>query len=107
MIEAKKNLNAEGIDAGIVLLERIKPYTPAVSFIKRISSSDTHIVYVEEGIKNGGAGMITKSAVLGGDLNFRFDIAAIDDNFANPMQICDIYDYVGLSSEKIAEYFKH
>ena len=107
VIQAKKMLSKEGIDAGIVLLERIKPYTQAVSFIKRISTKGTHVVYVEEGIKNGGAGMITKDAVLNRDTEISFDIAAIDDNFANPAQLCDIYDLVGLSSEKISEYFKH
>ena len=32
-----------------------------------------------------------------------FDIAAIDDNFAAPDKICNLYDYVGLSAEKLAE----
>jgi hypothetical protein len=35
----------------------------------------------------------------------KYEIAAINDNFASPTQPCDLYDYVGLSSEKIAAYF--
>ena len=33
-------------------------------------------------------------------------ISAIDDNFASPSKPCDLYDYVGLSPEKIAERMK-
>ena len=64
-------------------------------------------MYVEEGIKNGGAAMITRDLILG-DANIRcasFDIAAIDDSFAVPSELCELYDYVGLSPEKLAKYF--
>lgn len=107
VIDAKNHLASLGIDVGIVLIERIKPYMPTVSFIKGLISSGMHLVYVEEGIKNGGAGMITQDMLLslGALADVRFDIAAIDDSFANPEHPCDLYDYVGLSKEKIAAYF--
>ena len=35
--------------------------------------------------------------------NVKFDIAAIDDNFVSPSVKCDIYDYAGLSAEKLVE----
>ena len=105
-IEAKRLLAARGIDVGIVLVERIKPYEPTVDFISQIIRDDSHILYVEEGIRIGGAGMCTKELMASRGLlaNARFDIAAIDD-FANPDHICDLYDEVGLSAEKIAEHF--
>ena len=34
-------------------------------------------------------------------------IVAIDDNFVIPTEKCDIYDYIGLSAEKIADAMKH
>ena len=37
--------------------------------------------------------------------NARFDVAAIDDDFLSPTERCDIYDYAGLSAEKLAAYF--
>ena len=107
VIEAKQILKTQGINAVIVLIENIKPYKPTVEFLKGIISSDTHLVYVEEGIKNGGAAMITRDLILG-DANIRcasFDIAAIDDSFAVPSELCELYDYVGLSPEKLAKYF--
>ena len=65
------------------------------------------MVYVEEGIKTGGAASITQNLLYeSGKLdNVTFEIAAIDDNFANPTELCDLYDYVGLSANKIASYF--
>lgn len=107
VIDAKNILLKHGISVGIILIEKIKPYDKAVAFIRRVISHNTHLVYVEEGIKNGGAAMITRSLLFeAGALNgVRFDIAAIDDEFANPSAPCDLYDYVGLSAEKLAAYF--
>ena len=107
VVEAKKILDHKGTDVGIVLIERIKPYLPTVEFIKTLVTDGTHFVYVEEGIKLGGAGVNTREML--GNLDtlplYRFDVAAIDDQFAYPDSPCDLYDYVGLSAQKIANYF--
>lgn len=106
VIEAKEILSNEGIEVGIILVERIKPYLPTVDFIRKIASVGTHIVYVEEGIKCGGAAMITRDSLLcGGSTEVKLDIAAIEDGFANPSEPCDLYDYVGISPSKLAAYF--
>lgn len=107
VIEAKKILAQKGIDVGIVLVERIKPYKPAAERIASIMSQTSHAVYVEEGIKYGGAAMITRDSLIenGMPTGARIDIAAIDDSFANPKVPCDLYDYVGLSACKLAAHF--
>ena len=107
VIEAKRMLSDEGVDVGIILVERIKPYHPTVDFLRKVISSGTHVVYVEEGIKFGGAAMITKDSLFssGALTDVRFDIAAIEDGFANPAEPCDLYDYVGISPSKLAAYF--
>ena len=54
--------------------------------------------------------MITGSvlAELGFDFSSTtYDVIAIDDNFAAPDYCTDIYDYVGLSAEKIVEKCKY
>ena len=102
--KAKTVLTARGIDVGIILVEKIKPYADSCGRIYDLISSADHVVYVEEGIKNGGAAMITGNSLIemGVDTSkTTYDIIAIDDNFAAPEQITDIYDYVGLSAEKI------
>lgn len=107
VIGAKSLLEAKGIEAGIVLVERIKPYAPAVKRIQDMIASGSHVVYAEEGVKYGGAAMITRDALTenGSLVGVRFDIAAIEDGFANPNEPCDLYDYVGLSADKLAAYF--
>lgn len=108
VLEAKKKLQDEGVNVGIVLVERIKPYDDTVKLLAKICHEGTHVVYVEEGIKNGGAAMITRSRLSeAGVSGIRFDVVAIDDNFVIPDTLCDIYDYAGLSSEQLANYFRN
>lgn len=110
VVAAKDALVASGLKVGIILVERIKPYRGVCERILEIASSARHLVYVEEGIKNGGAAMITGSvlAELGFDFSSTtYDVIAIDDNFAAPDYCTDIYDYVGLSAEKIVEKCKY
>lgn len=103
---AKNILEEKGIEVGVIALELIKPYAPAVELIESVMKNGAKILYVEEGIKNGGAGMITKSMLAEKGMDTRdFSIFAIDDNFANPTEKCDLYDYVGLSASRIAEHF--
>lgn len=109
-IKAKELSFKAGIDVGIVLIEQIKPYTPTVKAILPLISSSERVIYVEEGIKNGGAAMIFADTLRTFGLSpdsIGFDIIAIDDNFASPEYECDLYDYVGLSPEKIAEKILH
>ena len=106
VLNAKKLLKEKGIDSGIILVETIKPYDGVCNLLFDIVSGAEHVLYVEEGIRNGGAAEITRSKLC--DLGFdfsktSFDIAAIEDNFASPDQLCDIYDYVGLSADKLAQ----
>ena len=106
VILAKETLKGKGIDVGIILIECIKPYDKAVGFIASIAKAGTHFVYVEEGVKNGGAAMITKNALFEkGISGIKFDIAAIDDSFVIPDTIEDIYDFAGISENKLTKYF--
>lgn len=106
VIEASDILCARGIECGIVLVERLKPYDPLVDFLVGITKG-RHILFAEEGIKNGGAAMITRDMLWerGALADCEFDIAAINDDFLSPTELCDIYDFAGLSSEKLAGYF--
>ena len=102
---AKTILETEGISVGVVLTECLKPTDELVSFIRTTLTSTKRILFVEEGIKNGGAAMICRDRLFEcGYLSDRkMQILAIDDNFASPQEICDLYDFVGLSPEKIAK----
>lgn len=107
VIKAKKLLKDAGIECGIIILDKIKPYAPAVDFISSVISPAAHVVYAEEAIKNGGAGMITRDLLLSRKdfSGVRFDVAAIDDDFLQPGEPVDIFDYAGLSAEALSKYF--
>ena len=53
---------------------------------------------------NGGAAEITREQLYRRGFDFgacEYRIAAIDDSFASPDTPCDLYDFVGLSAEKL------
>ena len=95
-----------GSTVGVVLLEVLKPYDYSARTVMPYISGAQRILFAEEGIKCGGAAMLMREALE--DQGFDFNtceylISAIDDNFASPDEPCDLYDYVGLSAEKLAE----
>ena len=107
VLDAKALLAKKGIAVGIILVERIKPFNDTIELISRISNKESKFVYVEEGIKNGGAAMITRSIIDDKKIPYsEFEIVAIDDNFVIPNTVSDIYDFAGLSSEKLAKRFE-
>ena len=94
------------MNVGVILLECLKPYGPVAEKLLPILSFAKRVVYAEEGIKNGGAAEITREELIlrGMDMSkIEYRIAAIDDSFASPSTICDLYDFVGLSAEKLAD----
>lgn len=106
VIEAER-ITAEHGDkrVGIVLLEMLKPYDKIAHDILPYLSSANTILFAEEGIRNGGAGMLLRDALERAEFDFGkcdYRISAIDDNFASPHEVCDLYDYLGLSPEKLA-----
>ena len=105
VIEAKEILKKKGIEVGIILLERLKPYEDIAEKVSFYTSAARKVVFVEEGIKNGGAGMLLGAALsdMGIDLFGRYEILAIEDNFANPDASVDLYEFLGMSAEAIAK----
>ena len=109
VLNASDMLKLEGENVGVILLEILKPYDVTSKKVMPYLQAAKKIVFVEEGIKNGGAGMLFRHSLELCGFNFNsldYEILAIDDNFASPEEICDLYDYVGLSAEKIKEKMK-
>ena len=97
-------LRREGASVGIVLIETLKPYGGVADKLLPILSAARRVVYAEEGIRNGGAAEITREELYLRGLDFsrcEYRIAAIEDNFASPHTPCELYDFVGLSAEKL------
>ncbi len=103
VISAKNMLLDKGIDVGIILLEELKPYGKAAEKIKHYIIEAEKIIFVEEGIRNGGAGMLLGDALskIGVSLDGKYEISAIDDSFAEITASRDIYSELGLSAEAL------
>ena len=102
---AEDILRSRGYSVGTILVEQIKPYEPVAEEIYELVKNSKRVLYVEEGIKNGGAAMITGEILmrLGYKGNGKSYIPyAIDDNFVIPDEKCDIYEYAGFSPERLA-----
>lgn len=106
---AAELLRGEAMNVGVILLESLKPFCATAEKLLPIISSAKRVVFAEEGIKSGGAGELLLEELInrGFDTaNTRYTISAIDDNFASPTEPCDLYDFVGLSAERLAEKIK-
>lgn len=105
-IAAVDILAERGVACGVILAERIRPSGAVIDYLLR-NGAGRHILFAEEGIKNGGfaSTIVAQLAEKGLPDGCILDVAAIDDNFASPSTPCDIYDYVGLSARKLAERF--
>ncbi len=104
--KAESAVRAKGLSCGVILVETLKPYTPVAEVLSKLICGAKRVLYVEEGIKNGGAAEITLAELASIGFDFgktEYRIAAIDDNFATPESLCDLYDYVGLSAKKLEE----
>ncbi len=106
---AAELLKKQGIFAGIIIAERIKPLYELCELVKGLNDKTKRIVFVEEGIKRGGAaeGLLLSLMESGFDFSkTEYLVSGVDDSFASPDRVCDLYDYVGLSPEKLAKRMK-
>ena len=84
---AAEKLEKQGIPCGIILLETLKPYAaPAAKIAALLPTAPAAVLFLEEGIQNGGAGMLTLEALRDRHAtvlqNKRTAILAIKDHFA-------------------------
>ncbi len=109
VLEAKEYLLSKGISVGIVLIEALRPYSMLREETEKYIKDAKRVLFVEEGIKNGGAAVLLRDAFAERGFDFtktEFKILAIDDNFANPKEPCDLYGHLGFTKENIASYFE-
>lgn len=101
-LEAKKRLS-EIADCGIVLLEALKPFhTVSKGIMRCINDKTRTVVFLEEGIKNGGAGMILREQ-LELPTDCRYIHLAINDRFDSPLCTGDIYTDFGIGTENVVD----
>lgn len=104
-LRAKELLSADGKALRILLLEELKPYDKIAERLLPHLSEDVPILFLEEGILDGGASMILAERLI--DAGFGFSsgrrILAIRDHFAAPDSPVDLLQYCGIGAENIRE----
>jgi 1-deoxy-D-xylulose-5-phosphate synthase len=96
-LEAEKEIP----DCGIILLEKLTPYRQTALSVSRLVSPETVLVFLEEGIKNGGASMILDSM-----LENRSKIVAIDGFFDTGSNTGDVFTDFGIGKNDVVRAFK-
>lgn len=109
-MSAADRLKSEGINAGIVLLEKLKPYNETAQRILNVISQKTRcVLFLEEEIRSGGMGM-NLSDKLGKELeerNIKQEIMAVDDSFVSHLDVGQhVYEAAGIDQNAIYEKIK-
>ena len=106
VVAAMQILEKQGISTGVIALEKLRPYKNTAELILPYIKDAEKIVFVEEGIKNGGAAEALREELtaLGYDTK-SYNIVAIDDSFASPNERADLYDWLGMSPEALSKHF--
>lgn len=108
-IKARNILHTEGINVGIILVERIMPYCNLVQDIASVlPEKSVKIITLEEEIKAGGFGMMLMNKLAGCSVmnNKSCAIIALEDSMADKYGE-DIYASFGLDANSIVEKIKN
>ena len=107
-IKASALLSLESIQVGIILVERIMPYSDLVSdVVKVLPEKAASIITLEEEIKAGGFGMMLLDKLSSCEImrNKKSDIIAVEESFADKYG-ANIYESLGLDAVSIANRIK-
>ncbi len=106
-LSAREALAAQGVSVGIILLEMLKPYDRTAELIENmLPAGECTVLFLEEGIKNGGAGMILADTMKDRAVmkNKRVKILAIDDSFVDKRAVGErIYDSAHIGEKDIID----
>ena len=101
-LAASDILCAQGIDSGVAVLEKLQPIGSVLDTVLPFIKSAKKVVFVEEGARRGGVGETIGARLMEFGISVDYKHVAIDDSFASPCELCDIYEYVGLDKDSIA-----
>ena len=106
-LKASDGLEKRGIKCGTVLLEMLKPYDVTAERIAKILPSSAElVVFLEEGVRNGGMGMLLSDKLdkLDEFNGKKHVIIAIDDNFVTDRKPGEnIFESAKIDAQSIIE----
>ncbi len=97
---ALRILKENGISAGILKLNRIRPIDEKAV---ELALEAKKIFFFEEGVRSGGIGEKLAATLLQKGYKGDYSLTAIEDCFVSQASIASLMDKYGLSSQKIAE----
>ncbi len=105
-LKARALLSEEGIDLHIYLLEQLKPYDKTAEAILSRLPDTCPVIFLEEGVADGGAAMHTHGALLAAAPDFGarhpYTVLAIDNCFDRPLAPTELYAHHGIDAEAVA-----
>lgn len=104
-LRARRMLAERGKRVGILLFELLAPQSEAVERILPYVTGVPRLVFLEEGIRAGGAGMLCLDALRARGVQAECHLLAIDGHFADPKELCELRPYCKISAEDVAKIF--
>ncbi len=103
-LDAIAMLEDEGVSAGILLCEFIKPYDSLARIIaEKLPEYAKNIVFLEEEIMSGGFGMNLSAEMKRQGIGYRarHRFVAVDDNFAIPEKGESVWQAAGVDAQSV------
>lgn len=109
-LSAQKKLSDEGVFAGVLMLTRLMPYENTAEEILPYIRTAEHIVFLEEGIRAGGVGMMMSDVLLRkypeAFEKTKIDILAIDDGAVFGERGRSLYESAHISASDVVRICK-
>jgi 1-deoxy-D-xylulose-5-phosphate synthase len=105
-LAAAEALRARGKRVGVLLLEMLSPYEKTAEAVLPYLAGASRILFLEEGIRDGGAGMLLGDRLRAMGMLLPYEVLAIDGHFATPDTPCCLRDYCGISAACIEKRFE-
>ncbi|MEE0970384.1 MAG: transketolase C-terminal domain-containing protein, partial [Clostridia bacterium] len=105
-IVAKREITEKGKTCGILLLEKLKPYSfAAENIIPYLPKHGGLVLFLEEEIRAGGMGMMLSDVMIrqGMMKDIEYKILAPDESFVIPEKQEHIYETAGVSARHIVQ----
>ncbi|MBR4881203.1 MAG: 1-deoxy-D-xylulose-5-phosphate synthase, partial [Clostridia bacterium] len=107
-LKAEGLFGEKGVRCGTLLIEKLKPYSDtAAAVADMIPRACNNIIFLEEGIRNGGGALCLWDKLRSIDSleNMRFTVHAIDDDFVLGEKGRTLRQSAGLCAEDIVEKY--
>ncbi len=102
-LEATETLRTRGYAASMLLLETLTPVSSVGERIAALLPQNAHVIFLEEGIYNGGIAMQLGAYLAEARRDIRYAPLAIRDGTAAPVVPCDLYAYHGISVSDVVD----